>query len=50
MNDNEIDKAALDLMVKIWLEHFMNKPHNLSESDAGFLLNAYFDQAKKETQ
>ena len=48
MTENEIDKQLIDLLVTIWLEHFMNKPHDLCSDDAGFLLYAHIERAKKE--
>ena len=48
MTEHEIDKKLVDLLVKIWLEHFMNKPHDLCTDDAGFLLTAHLERARKE--
>ena len=48
MTKNEIDKKLVEVLVTIWLEHFMNKPHDLCSDDAGFLLAAHVERAKKE--
>ena len=50
MNEVEINELGFELLVKVWLEHFMNKPHNLCVDDAGFLLMAHVERARKELE